>query len=147
MRVKTVLILLFALLAPGVLHAESATSITVDARNFNLSVFSKEEHAPILKVFNDVLRREMRLEQVHDCGFVIDLPVGVAQGNHSYGGYCQSADGKDSQMFMICTDMLIGLFKLQPLEENKMPDDGINVLAKFTADNCYGGIANKPSPK
>lgn len=126
-------------LLPISTYASTLTSIKVDDRSYNLLVFDDKEHEEIIETFNKALQREARPEVIDRCSFTIDLPVGVAKGNHSYGGFCSYMKDKETKNVMICADMMVGHLKIQTTENYKYPEDGINELAKFVADNCYGG--------
>jgi hypothetical protein len=73
--------------------------------------------------------------QITECDTLIDIPVGTAHGNHSYGGYCVFQKGGDLQKVRVCDDDMVGHFKMEPASEAQ----GLNDLAIFVVNNCFGG--------
>ena len=67
---------------------------------------------------------------------LIDLPEGVADGNHSYGGFCNLRVHNLEIPVEVCKDVIVGYFKLMPT--TSQPEDK-TALAAFVAANCYGG--------
>jgi hypothetical protein len=70
------------------------------------------------------------------CDLLVDVPVGNGGGNNSFGGYCTLKNQGRTQKVKICNDELVGHFKVEPAGAN-MPTS--SDLAKFVADNCFGG--------
>lgn len=118
--------------------ARALISINVQGKTYNLVVFSDDEHKEAISLFNENIRLWKRSENITKCSFVIDLPEGTAQGNHSYGGYCTSWLGKKYDYLMICSDVMRGKLKIQSYGQS-YPKKEINALARFVADNCTGG--------
>ena len=125
-------------------------SITLDGEDYNLRVFTPEDSQLQIRHFNDTLSRARHKRadvtlrgEITSCMGVIDLPVGTARGNHSYGGYCtlQTTDS-GTQNVLICDDELVGHLNMAPHKETietPMTLDQIRTLALFTKNNCYGG--------
>jgi hypothetical protein len=70
------------------------------------------------------------------CQRLVDLPVGFAHSNHSYGGHCTLEDGSSRKPVMICNDEMVGHFAIQALRFGVEADDK---LIDFTGRNCFGG--------
>ncbi len=133
------ILVLFVISMPLSAHAHALTSIKVGDKNYNLVIFSDGEHAEPIKAFNAALKRDALPEVIDRCLFAIDMPAGTARGNHSYGGFCSYRLGNVTTRVMICADLMVGHLKMQTIEKYQYPDDAINLLAKFVADNCKGG--------
>ncbi len=73
---------------------------------------------------------------VDSCTLLVDLPVGTAHGNHSYGGVCSLAAGREKKMVMLCNDDTIGRFGFRVVDKRKV---SIEELARFVAAECFGG--------
>lgn len=85
--------------------------------------------------FNSNLKRRGLKERITKCTSLIDVPVGTAHGNHSYGGLCTTAEGRKKMRVMICDDEMIGHFELKKVQRKvKMQE-----LVDFVVSNCYGG--------
>lgn len=81
-----------------------------------------------------LLRHSLISGELKECERVIDIPVGTAKGNHSYGGICTLEQGGKEIRFMICADVMVGH---QVVKFGGMLSDV--KLAQFVAMNCYGG--------
>ena len=85
--------------------------------------------------FNASLKTR-KFPTLDSCTLLIDLPVGTASGNHSFGALCQQKqEHKLSRRILICNDEMIGHFALEPATKNVGKDQ----LIEFIATNCYGG--------
>jgi hypothetical protein len=136
---KFLVFLFIGILLPLGANASALTSIKVGDRNYNLVIFGDRDHAEPIKTFNDALKHASRPEVISRCLFAIDMPAGTAHGGHSYGGFCSHIIGKEMSRVMICADTMAGHLEVQPMEKHKYPEDAINLLARFVADNCTGG--------
>lgn len=86
--------------------------------------------------FNKSLAAAKTPGTILGCSALIDLPVGTASGNDSFGGLCTlAADGKRSEV-QICDDDMVGHFAMQPADPARRTDAA---LIEFTNANCYGG--------
>ena len=70
------------------------------------------------------------------CDDVIAIPVGVANGNVSYGGTCFLVQDGQTSSIQVCNDEKTGHFKLQPIGATKPTHKD---LEAFVAANCFGG--------
>jgi uncharacterized protein YecT (DUF1311 family) len=86
--------------------------------------------------FNKKLALHQRGTRIIGCDRLIDLPVGYANSNHSFGGYCTTLDGSSRSRVMICDDEMIGHFAMQQVGEDEGDD---KKLIDFTDQNCFGG--------
>lgn len=120
-------------------YARALTSIQVDGKSYNLVIYSMDEHDYPIKLFNDNIAAAKLTEQIRVCSFVIDIPAGTGKGNHSYGGYCTSQKDATPRKIMVCGDFMRGTIKIEPLGSARFHTDGINNLARFVVENCYGG--------
>lgn len=68
------------------------------------------------------------------CQILTDLPIGTAQGNHSFGGICEVDFGGVEVTAMICDDILVGRPTIQIITHPTR-----HSLHKFVVENCYGG--------
>jgi uncharacterized protein len=82
--------------------------------------------------FNQDLLKRGR-SPVLGCDILIDIAVGTAHGNHSYGGVCRLKN--EQGVSMICSDVMIGHFKVAKAFGKTTTKD----LAEFTIENCFGG--------
>ena len=120
----------------SVSYAQALTSINIDGKFYDLVIYSVDEHAEVMEIFNENIKRWKRPEKITSCSFVINLPV-TARGNPNYGGYCISRVGEKTEYLMICADIMIGHLKTQSYDQSHPTE--INDLAKFVINNCYGG--------
>ena len=77
-----------------------------------------------------------RMTAVDSCALLVDLPVGTAHGNHSYGGVCSKSAKPEKQMVLVCDDDMIGHFGFRVVGKRKV---SIEELAHFVAQECFGG--------
>ena len=84
--------------------------------------------------FNRAIERNGKTGKITQCKILIDVPVGTAHGNHSYGGFCTLVDGSASNV-IICDDDMVGHFKMEPSDRKPT----MQRLVDFVAKNCYGG--------
>lgn len=86
--------------------------------------------------FNQSLKQEKLSGEIIGCGQLIDLPVGSANSNESFGGVCVLQDGAKRTTVEICNADMTAKFRLQPITSQVLPD---KQLIDFTYTNCYGG--------
>lgn len=86
--------------------------------------------------FNRDLAEYMVPGQIPKCEILIDVPVGSRDGNNSYGAYCTYRVDRRQIRIEICDDEMLGHFKLSPVAWS---GNSTSDLAKFVADNCFGG--------
>jgi hypothetical protein len=110
-----------------------AETVTIDEQNYNL-VQQRDPNAQLRK-FNKVLNSK-RMPPLRSCILLLDLPVGTANGNHSFGGVCEQRVNHRINRLMVCQDEMIGHFALQPVDQREVSKEE---LARFVAEHCYGG--------
>ncbi|WP_255032164.1 lysozyme inhibitor LprI family protein [Bordetella genomosp. 1] len=86
--------------------------------------------------FNQSLEHQKQSGRIIGCSRLIDLPVGVAGGNHSFGGSCVLQEGAQRKAVRICNDDMFGHFQMEP---STAQDDADKRLVDFTYAQCYGG--------
>jgi hypothetical protein len=84
--------------------------------------------------FNASLKAR-KIPRVETCTLLIDLPVGTAHGNHSFGALCRQRYGHKIRSVFVCNDEMVGHFALDVVPNNASKD----ALITFIATNCYGG--------
>lgn len=117
--------------------AGAKTSVKIGDTRYNLVIFDRDEYPPVFEKITGALARENYPGTLEYCKLVIDLPVGTAQGNHSYGGLCTIKHEETYSKVMVCHDEMLGRLATAPLEAGKVYT--INQLIKFVAAHCYGG--------
>jgi hypothetical protein len=120
---------------------ETVGTIIIDDHEYNLYLSEGIYADGIISSFNAELKVK-KMGNIEACKRVIEMPVGVAQGNRSYGGLCILNEDSKKTYIKVCSDEMLGRFVIEPfLYENKagqyFPD--LNDLARFVAKNCYGG--------
>ena len=115
----------------------NATVFEFEGRSYFVHVENpnRSYYGEIMKIFHAALLAQSSISgELKECEKVIDLPVGTAKGNHSYGGICTLDQGGKEIKFIICADIMVG--------HQVMQFGGIlsqERLAKFVALNCFGG--------
>lgn len=102
------------------LDGEPYNLITIRDTNEHNQSFSK-----------DLINRHR--EPVSGCETLIDIAVGTAHGNHSFGGICKLKN--ETGFFMVCNDEMIGHFNIV----NVSGEATRYGLADSTIKNCFGG--------
>jgi len=103
-------------------NSESHNLITLRNSNERNRSFSK-----------DLTTRKFKA--VLGCETLVDVSVGTAHGNDSYGGLCKLKDAKEESFYMVCNDDMIGHFNIIQAASNATRYE----LADFVVKNCYGG--------
>jgi uncharacterized protein YecT (DUF1311 family) len=88
-----------------------------------------------IRSFNESLAEQKQSGKIIGCSRLINLPVGTADGNNSFGGICISQNGKQREDVEICNDDMIGRFQTQKIDPKNVSD---NDLIDFVL-NCPGG--------
>ncbi len=86
--------------------------------------------------FNQLLSYQKQNGRIIGCSRLIDLPVGVAGSNHSFGGSCVLQEGTQRKNVRICNDDMFGHFQVEPSTPQDASDKR---LVDFTYAQCYGG--------
>ncbi len=68
--------------------------------------------------FNKSLIEQKQSGKIISCSRLINLPVGTANSNNSYGGMCTLQDGAQRKAVQICNDDMFGHFQMQPATPN-----------------------------
>lgn len=98
-------------------------------RNYSLRTYNPGE----VKELIAKLQKAQDLKYTN-CSRAIDLPVGVVNGNHSYGFICKD---QEENKVIYCHDIMVGRHEARVLEKREKVD--ITEFATFVAENCYGG--------
>lgn len=86
--------------------------------------------------FNKSLTEQKQGGRIISCSRLINLPVGTANSNNSYGGMCTLQDGTQRKAVEICNDDMFGHFQMQPAPSQDVLGHG---LTDFTHHHCFGG--------
>lgn len=117
--------------------AERVADIDVFGGKYCLQLLEGVYAEEVIKSFNENLKDKKIDGNISYCRRVINIPIGTARGNHSYGGLCLLETPSNApQKIMICNGVLVGHFKLIPL---KAEEDDVQSLSSFVRDNCFGG--------
>src|ERR1017187_8643410 len=82
--------------------------------------------------FSTKLLRNGGAGKITACSLLIDVPVGTAHGNHSFGGLCTLSVGTLKSSVMICDDDMVGHFHFIEVR-NKIK---VQELVDFVVSNC-----------
>lgn len=105
-------------------------SYAFDGERHNLiTIRDSNEHN---RSFNEDLLKA-NLDTVSGCESLVEIAVGTAHGNQSYGGLCKLRN--ESGFFLICNDEMFGHFKVVKTVGSASRRE----LADFTFRNCFGG--------
>ncbi|RDS80705.1 DUF1311 domain-containing protein [Dyella psychrodurans] len=86
--------------------------------------------------FNQSLAQQKQSGRIISCSRLINQPVGNANSNESFGGYCVLRDGMQRKDVEICNADMTAKFQMQPVSPQDRTDKH---LIDFTYTNCYGG--------
>lgn len=86
--------------------------------------------------FNNSLAAQKQSGKIVSCSRLINLPVGTANSNNSYGGMCTLQDGTQRKAVEICNDDMFGHFTIRP---SPTLDASNKLLIDFTYEQCFGG--------
>jgi uncharacterized protein len=86
--------------------------------------------------FNKSLVEQKQSGKIISCSRLINLPVGTANSNNSYGGMCTLQEGAQRKAVQICNDDMFGHFQMQPATPQDISGKG---LIDFTHNYCFGG--------
>lgn len=121
------------LLAAGAASQPASDKITIGDASYSIMVLGERFVAERVSKFEADARRRGIAGQI-ECSLVIDIPIGTVTGNHSYGGLCILRQGSTRTPVAICNDELVGHFAM-----SWNPAFTKERLAKFVADQCFGG--------
>lgn len=74
--------------------------------------------------------------EIIGCEKLIDLPAGMAAGNHSFGGGCVLESHSKRTDVRICRDLMLGRFSIEPFDRRGERDQD---PIEFTNQRCFGG--------
>ncbi len=100
------------------------------------SVVYYRDSSERIRSFNETLAAKKLGARVIGCERLIDLPVGYANSNDSFGGYCTTVEGRARSRVMICNDDMLAHFAMRAIKDDDGADED---LIKFTNENCFGG--------
>ena len=84
--------------------------------------------------FEDGLKKLGFSGHVVSCRVMVDLPAGVADGDHSYGALCKLDPGGKESDVMLCDDNMFNHFAMAAGAVTAKRDE----VALFTDENCSG---------
>lgn len=80
------------------------------------------------------LRKSGLPGRVLSCTDMVDVAVGTALGNHSYGGICKVAFGSKRTDLLLCNDEMVGHFAISASYAVTRER-----VVRFVTNNCTGG--------
>lgn len=89
-----------------------------------------------INAFNASLAEHQFNGKIIGCSKLLDLPVGTAHGNHSFGGLCTLEQNTKRKAITICNDAMVGHFAVNVVGSNIPTDQD---LIDFTNKQCFGG--------
>lgn len=117
-----------------VIYDESSCNIP-DGSSCRSSVIYRDPSVRI-DSFNKSLVQQKISGKIIGCSMLLDVPVGTAHGNHSFGGLCILQKGSVRSDVKICNDDMIGHFSIKNIDRK---DESEKSLADFTNEECFGG--------
>ena len=81
------------------------------------------------EAFNLDLQRKEPGAKITSCWKLIDVPVGTAHGNHSFGGYCALERSGKTSTVEICNDDMVGHFKMIPVKAKKFNTNFLLIIS------------------
>lgn len=118
-----------------IVYNEGSSCSNFGARECNGIVFYRDPTAEISS-FNKSISENAKQGRIITCHRLIDLPVGYARSNHSFGAYCTLQIGSTREEVAICNDLMWGHFAMEPVGKEE-PSDA--KLVHFTDSHCFGG--------
>lgn len=101
-----------------------------------LNVVTYRDPSVRISSFNRSLVEQKQHGKIISCSRLINLPVGTANGNNSYGGLCTLQNNMQRKAVKICNDDMFGHFQMQPATPRDVSGNG---LIDFTHNYCFGG--------
>lgn len=101
-----------------------------------VSVVTYRDPSIRIASFNKSLVEQKQSGKIISCNRLINLPVGTANSNNSYGGMCTLQDGTQRKAVDICNDDMFGHFQMRPATPQDVSGNG---LTDFTHSYCFGG--------
>ncbi|WLI87896.1 hypothetical protein Q4S45_14235 [Massilia sp. R2A-15] len=100
----------------------------------NYNLVTLRDPARRLKSFSAKVQARA-LGSVLGCETLIEVPVGTAHGNNSFGGVCKVKTANKTHYMAICDDDMVGHFGAIEAESG-LPQ---KALVDFTIKECFGG--------
>ncbi len=82
-------------------------------RDYNLLLLDVKKNQKQIASFNGSIKEHKLKGEIIACRRFIDVPVGAAHGNHSFGGTCLYKDNEDIYPVHVCNDEMVGHFNLE----------------------------------
>lgn len=101
-----------------------------------INVVTYRDPSVRIQSFNQSLVLDKQAGKIIGCSRLVNLTVGTANGNNSYGGTCTMQDGAQRKAVEICNDDMFGHFEVQPAVPQSISDKN---LIDFTHEHCFGG--------
>lgn len=86
--------------------------------------------------FNQSLAVRKTPGKIIGCSKLVNLPVGHADSNNSFGGVCTLLEDTKRTTVQVCNDDMVGHFEMRVATP---PEVSNKSLIDFTNDNCFGG--------
>ena len=119
----------------GVRGRDAISSRSSNATAYNVYLLYNSQAEAEIEKFDKILQKKEGYG-IEQCRRVIEMPVGVKNGNVSYGAVCRGK-GEAMLWFFICRDEMVGREVYQPVANVDLVDT--LDLIKFVATECYGG--------
>lgn len=126
-----------ALLARNEKYIIDKTSCEVPAgSNECVNVVAYRDPSIRIRSFNQSLAQAKQAGKIIGCSGLINLPVGTAGSNNSFGGVCTLQNAAQRKVVEICDDDMFGHFEVKPVDPQDVSDKN---LIDFTHEHCFGG--------
>lgn len=125
------LVLLLVLSGPALAAEGERTDLSGETV---LDVTQPKDLADRTHRFEDRLKKLGFPGRVVSCQGMVDLPAGVADGDHSYGAVCKLDQGGKQSDVMLCDDTMFNHFAVKANAFVNKRD----AIALFTDENCTG---------
>lgn len=116
---------------------ESLGNFSINGAVYSVYLLAGNSSVKQTQLLNEALKDRNSFGHLENCRRIIEIPVGTADGDHSYGGLCLLNENSSKlNHVMICNDDLVGHFKIRHIQRY---EDNISDLIRFVIDNCTGG--------
>jgi hypothetical protein len=122
--------------AVEVLVSPALDQVVIDDHPYQVDALARPSFAERIRSFNESARSNRSPGGIVSGSAIIEIAVGVADGNRSHGGLCQQTDGRDSKTVLVCDDEMVGHFRVEDTERSGAP---IERVIEFAARHCFGG--------
>lgn len=114
---------------------DKSSCAVADGSNDCVNLVNYRDPSIRMASFNKSISEAKSADTVIGCSRLINLPVGTAGGNNTYGGVCTVMRGSQPKVVEICNDDMIGRFEMKDV----IPQD---VTAKDLVDFTYSCNGN-----